>query len=65
MMPQMTGIDLAIRIRLITPECKVLLFSGQAETADLLKKAQGDRHDFVLLAKPMHPSDLLSALRAL
>ena len=65
MMPQMTGLDLAIELRKFAPGCKVLLFSGQASTADLLEKAQRDGHDFALLTKPVHPTDLLSALRDL
>jgi CheY-like chemotaxis protein len=40
MMPGMTGIDLAIHFRKAQPECKVLLFSGQAATADLLERAR-------------------------
>jgi DNA-binding response OmpR family regulator len=40
MMPEMTGIDLAIRLRDHYPECKVLLFSGKAATADLLEDAR-------------------------
>src|SRR5580698_2850004 len=35
-MPRMNGIDLAIQFRTLCPDCKVLLFSGQSETADLL-----------------------------
>jgi ABC-type lipoprotein release transport system permease subunit len=35
----MTGIDLAIQIKEIVPTCKVLLFSGQAATANLLRRA--------------------------
>src|SRR5580658_3656590 len=39
-MPGMTGIELAIHLRKTQPKCKVLLFSGQASTADLLEKAR-------------------------
>jgi len=39
MMPGMTGIDLAIRFPDHYPECKVLLFSGKAATADMLEEA--------------------------
>jgi hypothetical protein len=38
---------------------KVLLFSGQAATADLLANAQKQGCDFPLLSKPVHPEDLL------
>lgn len=64
MMPDMTGIELAIHFRKAWPQCKVLLFSGQAATNDLLEKARGEGHDFDLLSKPVHPADLLARLRA-
>jgi DNA-binding NtrC family response regulator len=63
MMPGMTGVELAIQFRKAQPECKVLLFSGQASTADLLVKARAEGYDFDLLSKPVHPADLLAKLR--
>lgn len=65
MMPEMTGVDLAIQLQKIAPACKVLLFSGQAGTADLLEKARQDGYAFAILSKPVHPTDLLAALRTL
>jgi DNA-binding NtrC family response regulator len=62
-MPKMTGIELAIHFRHAHPECKVLLFSGQASTADMLEAAHLQGHDFDILAKPIHPADLLAKLR--
>jgi DNA-binding NtrC family response regulator len=64
-MPQMSGVDLAISVRRIHPECMVLLFSGQAHSADLLKHARDLGYDFHLLAKPIHPADLLCEVRGL
>lgn len=61
-MPQMTGIELAIHFRKTHPECKVLLFSGQASTADLLEEAHSRGYDFDILAKPIHPTDLIAKL---
>ena len=58
-LPGMTGIELAISVRRIFPECKIILFSGQASTADLLASARADGHHFTLLNKPLHPVDLL------
>jgi CheY-like chemotaxis protein len=58
-LPGITGIELAIRMRRIFPECKIILFSGQASTADLLATARADGHHFTLLNKPLHPHDLL------
>jgi DNA-binding NtrC family response regulator len=64
-MPQMSGIDLAIQLSDICPDCKVLLFSGQAATADLLEAARSSGYKFELLLKPVHPADLLASIRAL
>src|SRR5277367_6355440 len=59
-MPGMSGIDLAIAIRQAVPDCKVLLFSGQAATVDLLADAREAGHNFTTLEKPIHPKDLLA-----
>ena len=64
-MPHMTGIELAIQIKSKYPDCKILLLSGQTATADLLEAANKDGHDFALLAKPVHPTELLAALKEL
>jgi CheY-like chemotaxis protein len=63
-MPDLSGIDAAITIRAKLPSCKILLFSGQAATADLLDKARAQGHEFEILAKPVHPQDLLAKLRS-
>jgi CheY-like chemotaxis protein len=62
-MPDMTGIEAAIKIRAMLPKTKILLFSGQAATADLLEDARKQGHEFEILAKPVHPQDLLAKLR--
>lgn len=62
-MADLNGIDAAIRIRSLLPNIKILLFSGQAATADLLEKARAQGYEFEILAKPVHPQDLLSKLR--
>jgi CheY-like chemotaxis protein len=62
-MPDMNGIEAAIHIRDFLPSCKILLFSGQAATADLLESARAQGHEFEILAKPVHPQDLLAKLR--
>src|SRR5450631_2693744 len=63
-MADLNGIDAAIKIRALLPRIKILLFSGQAATADLLEKARTQGYEFEILAKPVHPQDLLSRLRA-
>jgi CheY-like chemotaxis protein len=64
-MPELSGIDLAVQIKEKCPNCKILLFSGQAETNDLLGAAREQGHDFSLVAKPVHPVDLLERIRDL
>ena len=63
MMPQLSGIDLAISIQGSHPECKILLFSGQAQTEDLLASARKQGYEFRLLTKPVHPGVLLRLIR--
>ncbi len=63
-MPDMNGIEAAIHIRGFLPDCKILLFSGQAATADLLETARSQGHEFEILAKPVHPADLLAKLKS-
>ena len=55
----MSGIEAAIITRKKLPNCKILLFSGQAVTADLMESAQAQGHEFEILAKPVHPTVLL------
>jgi CheY-like chemotaxis protein len=62
-MADLNGIDTAIQIRSLLPTIKILLFSGQAATADLLEKARAQGYEFDILAKPVHPQDLLRKLR--
>jgi DNA-binding response OmpR family regulator len=63
-MPGMSGVEMAVLIRERHPDCKILLFSGQAATLDLLKGVRKQGHKFELLAKPVHPIDLLARLEA-
>jgi CheY-like chemotaxis protein len=63
MMPGMTGVELAIALTHAIPTCRILLFSGQAATVDLLEKAREAGHAFTTLAKPVHPTDMLKRVR--
>jgi len=62
-MPLLSGIELAIQLREHCPGCKVLLFSGQPATSDLLEMARAQGHNFEALAKPVHPVELLEKIR--
>jgi DNA-binding NtrC family response regulator len=62
-MPGMTGVELAIAMTKVIPSCKILLFSGQAATVDLLEKAHDMGYDFSIISKPVHPTDMLRRVR--
>jgi DNA-binding response OmpR family regulator len=59
-LPGMNGVELAVKIRRIFPDCKILLFSGQAAAVDLLATAKTSGHHFNLISKPVHPKELLA-----
>ncbi len=59
-MPGMNGIEMAIAIRRQFSNCRVLLFSGQAASADMPEQARTRGHSFELLAKPIHPEELIA-----
>ena len=64
-MPQMTGIELAIAIKRDIPTCKILLFSGKVGGLELINNAAEAGHRFPLVEKPVHPAKLLETIRRL
>jgi CheY-like chemotaxis protein len=62
MMPRLNGVETVLRIQEICPGTRILLLSGNAATADLLQEARSEGHEFELLAKPIHPEELLRRL---
>jgi len=63
-MPLLSGVDLAVQVQECCPDCKVLLFSGQASTADMLQSALAEGHRFEIMMKPVHPTDLLKKIQS-
>ncbi len=59
-----TGIEAAIRILEIVPECLVILISGQANIAIQPDGTRGTGHGFEILSKPVHPKVLLEHIAA-
>ena len=57
-MPEMNGVELALGMVALVPQCRVVLFSGHARSVDLMR-AYDAGHDFPLMAKPMHPKEML------
>jgi DNA-binding response OmpR family regulator len=63
MMPELSGIDLAIRTAESLPDCSILLVSAAPE--EMLHRARAGGYDFRLLQKPLHPKDLLHEINLL
>jgi CheY-like chemotaxis protein len=64
MMPLVDGVEAAIAIRGFCPNARIVLFSGQAATVEILDRARARGYDFELLPKPIHPTELLRYLSA-
>jgi len=62
-MPGLNGIEAAKKIRLSFPQTRIVLFSGHAETAELIEQARDEGYAFELLAKPLNPSILIKILK--
>jgi len=63
LMPHMNGVDLAIEVRRICPQAKILLFSGQAGISDILVEGKRRGFEFPLIAKPIHPLKLIERIK--
>jgi CheY-like chemotaxis protein len=63
LMPHLDGVEAAIAIQKFLPETRIVLFSGQAATVEILARARTRGYHFELLAKPLHPTQLIKHLR--
>lgn len=63
LMPRMSGVELGMQVRTELPQTRVILFSGQAATTQLMRKAQDAGYTFELVAKPIHPEELVAKLK--
>lgn len=61
-MPKLNGVETVLAIRELCPATRILLFSGQAGTSNILQGARERGHEFELLPKPLHPNELLKKL---
>lgn len=64
-MSGMDGITMAKIVRKSYPNCLVVLFSGNADTQDLLQSAEVEGYAFEILAKPVPPLHLLAKVALL
>jgi DNA-binding NtrC family response regulator len=60
----LTGLELAMKVQEICPACEIILFSGSPSTSQLLEIANGEGYNFEVLAKPIHPSELMLKVRS-
>jgi CheY-like chemotaxis protein len=63
LMPDMNGVELAISVKKMFPATRILLFSGQAGISEILLSGRERGYEFELLAKPIHPTKLIEALK--
>lgn len=61
-MQEMSGVDLAIEIRRIVPDCEVILISGQISSAERSEEERLADYGFVKLSKPLFPDRLLECI---
>lgn len=62
MLPKMNGIGLAMALKECLPDCRILLISGQPSADGLLQDARSRGYDFEILAKPVHPTEVLNTI---
>jgi CheY-like chemotaxis protein len=59
-LPKMDGVELAIRIKAVFPDCRTVLISGAPESEFVVQRYGPAGQGLELLAKPIHPEDLLA-----
>jgi CheY-like chemotaxis protein len=64
LMPHIDGVEAAIQISQHCPDTRIVLFSGQAATLEILSRAKDRGYTFELLPKPIHPTQLIQHLRS-
>lgn len=63
-MPDINGIELGIHFKERYPDTRVILFSGQSGTLALLDLAESRGFHFEVLAKPVHPTQIIETLKS-
>src|SRR5690242_18120434 len=64
-LPDMDGVTVALELRARAPGCKIVLISGDPESAPLAEWAKENGLNFRVLAKPIPPPELLRTIAAL
>ena len=61
-LPDIDGIQVALRLKHELPNCRVVLLSGEMSSGELLEDAANQGIHFEVLAKPTEPQHLLRVL---
>lgn len=64
-LPDVDGIKVAAEISHLLPSCKILLITGDPDSAPLLEWLKTGERRFEFLAKPIEPPDLLNRISKL
>lgn len=62
-MPEMDGIETAIRVREAAPSCRIFLISAQERQAARVAEQKAHGYDFEFILKPIHPLELIQLLQ--
>jgi response regulator RpfG family c-di-GMP phosphodiesterase len=62
-MPRLNGIDLAKKILAVLPQTRIILFSGNPGSEELLEKAIAEGWNFEVLSKPLRPEILVARMK--
>jgi len=63
-LPELDGVALAIALKSVIPDCKILLLSEKEAAPDLPASASRGAHEFEVLKKPIKSSDLSAHVSA-
>jgi DNA-binding NtrC family response regulator len=61
---EVNGCETAAELLTLLPQCRVAIFSGSRAAGPVIEEYRRRGYDFDVLAKPLHPQDLLTWLRS-
>jgi len=61
-MPGLDGFEVANQVRKLSPDCRIILFSGHAGIQGRVANMPIETHDFEFVAKPVRPEIILKML---
>lgn len=61
-MPGMDGFEVAKQVRELSPDCRIILFSGHASIQSKVANLPRESNDFEFIAKPVRPEVILKML---